>query len=63
MDMKNMLDFGESLGLKMWMGTVPASESLPAVAYSYVGDDVVRDVNGDMTGTFDFWSLIIVAND
>lgn len=63
MDMKNMLEFGESLGLKMWMGTVPVKEKLPAIAYSHVGDDTVRDVHGDITGTIDFWSLIIVAND
>ncbi len=61
MDMENMSKFGESLGLKMWMGTVPASETLPAVSFTHVSDTRDRTIDGEIGGLTDFWSLIVVA--
>lgn len=60
--MENMAQYGESLGLSMWMGTVPTSQKLPAVAFNHVADKRTRTVDGKVSGLVDVWNLIVVAN-
>tara|TARA_R110002012_G_scaffold54089_1_gene138705 strand:+ start:583 stop:927 length:345 start_codon:yes stop_codon:yes gene_type:complete len=61
-DMENMGNFGESLGLNMWMGVVPASEILPAISFVHVSDTRARTQDGSIGGKANFWELIVVAN-
>lgn len=63
MDMENMRDFGDNIGLKMWMGTVPSSEELPAVAFDHVSYAKARTANGEAGGVRNYWRLTVVAND
>lgn len=62
MDMENMRDFGDNLGLKMWMGIVPSSETLPAIAFDHVSYKKARTADGSVGGTMDYWRLMVVAN-
>lgn len=46
----------------VYMDFIPEKKSLPAISYSHIANGNIRLQNGNRTGVWDTWRIIIVGN-